>query len=142
MKKIFAIVAVALFCMGAVSCQENVIPDGADTNSVRLSVSPDPGAVPAAGADFDAVVIVHQGISLNVDWTVSVDGEPAWISVTPKQITTSFTGTYAGDDVDVVQNGIGCTVAPNLTGKKRSATLRFTVANGASAVYTITQSAK
>lgn len=140
MKKILAIVAVALACLGMVSCNENILPDGADTNSVRLSVSPEPGTIPAAGADFEAVVIVHQGVSLNVDWTVSVDGEPAWLSVSTKQITTSFTGTYAGDDTEVVQNGILCTVAPNLTGKKRSATLRFTVANGASAVYTINQS--
>lgn len=140
MKKILAIVAVALACLGMVSCNENILPDGADTNSVRLSVSPEPGTIPAAGADFEAVVIVHQGVSLNVDWTVSVDGEPAWLSVSTKQITTSFTGTYAGDDTEVVQNGIVCTVAPNLTGKKRSATLRFTVANGASAVYTINQS--
>lgn len=140
MKKIFAIVAVALACLGMVSCNENILPDGADTNSVRLSVSPEPGTIPAAGADFEAVVIVHQGVSLNVDWTVSVDGEPAWLSVSTKQITTSFTGTYAGDDTEVVQNGILCTVAPNLTGKRRSATLRFTVANGASAVYTINQS--
>lgn len=140
MKKILAIVAVALACLGMVSCNENILPDGADTNSVRLSVSPEPGTIPAAGADFEAVVIVHQGVSLNVDWTVSVDGEPAWLSVSTKQITTSFIGTYAGDDTEVVQNGIACTVAPNLTGKKRSATLRFTVANGASAVYTINQS--
>lgn len=140
MKKILAIVAVALACLGMVSCNENILPDGADTNSVRLSVSPEPGTIPAAGADFEAVVIVHQGVSLNVDWTVSVDGEPAWLSVSTKQITTSFTGTYAGDDTEVVQNGILCTVAPNLTGKRRSATLRFTVANGASAVYTINQS--
>ena len=88
------------------------------------------------------MVIVHQGLSLNVDWTVSVDGDPAWISVSPKDVTTHFTGTYAGDDMDMVQKGIDCTVAANLTGKKRSANLRFTVANGTSIIYTITQSAK
>lgn len=141
MKKILAIIAAAL-CFCAVSCDKNLIPDGADTNSLRISVSPDPGSVAASGAEFEAVVIVHQGLSLNVDWTVSVDGDPAWISVSPKDVTTHFTGTYAGDDMDVVQKGIDCTVAANLTGKKRSANLRFTVANGASIIYPITQSAK
>ncbi len=140
MKKIFAIIALAVLCAGAVSCVKNVIPDGADTKSLRMSLSPDPGAVPAAGADFDAVVIVHQGITLNVPWTVSVDGDVSWISVSKKDITTHFTGTYAGDDVDVVQPGISCVVAANLTGKKRTVNLRFTVEDGSSIVYTLIQS--
>ncbi|MBO4671625.1 MAG: hypothetical protein J5640_07295 [Bacteroidales bacterium] len=140
MKKIFAIIAIAVLCAGAVSCVKNVIPDGADTKSLRMSLSPDPGAVPAAGADFDAVVIVHQGMTLNVPWTVSVDGDVSWISVSKKDITTHFTGTYAGDDTDVVQSGISCVVAANLTGKKRTVNLRFTVADGSSIVYTLTQS--
>ena len=141
MKKIFTILAAAL-CICAVSCEKNIIPDGADTNSVRMSLTPDPGSIPVSGSSFEAVVIVHQGISLNVDWTVSVDGDPAWVSVSPKDITTHFTGTYAGDDADVVQKGIDCTVAANLTGKRRSAVLRFTVANGASVTYTLNQNAK
>lgn len=131
-----------VFCIGTVSCTQNTIPDGADTMSVRIAVSPEPGSIPAAGTDFEAVVIMHQGPALNVPWTVSVDGNPAWISVETKTITTHFVGTYNGDDQDVDQTGISCTVAPNLTGKKRSASLRFTAENGASTVYVINQAAK
>lgn len=141
MKKIFALLFAAL-CLSAVSCDKNLVPDGADTNSVRMSLTPEPGNIPVSGGGFEAVVIVHQGLNLNVDWTVSVDGDPAWVSVSTKDITTHFTGTYAGDDADVVQKGIDCTVAANLSGKKRSAVLRFTVANGASVTYTINQNAK
>ena len=79
-------------------------------------------------------------MTLNVPWTVSVDGDVSWISVSKKDITTHFTGTYAGDDTDVVQSGISCVVAANLTGKKRTVNLRFTVADGSSIVYTLTQS--
>ena len=142
MKKIFAIILTAAFCFGAVSCNKDVIPDGADTTTLRISVTPDPGTVPAAGTEFDAVVVVNQGVSFSVPWTVSVDGDVAWVSVSPKDITTQFTGTYAGDDTELVQKGINCVVAPNLTGKKRSVNLRFTVENGSSTVYTINQSAK
>ena len=113
MKKIFAIFFAAL-CLSAVSCDKNLVPDGADTNSLRMSLTPEPGNIPVSGSGFEAVVIVHQGLNLNVDWTVSVDGDPAWVSVSTKDITTHFTGTYAGDDADVVQKGIDCTVGQNV----------------------------
>ncbi|MBQ9462127.1 MAG: hypothetical protein IJU68_00530 [Bacteroidales bacterium] len=142
MKKIFAIVLSAVLCLGAVSCNKDAVPEGADTLTVRVALTPDPGTVPAAGASFDAVAIVHQGVNLNVDWEVSVDGDVAWISLQKTTLKTQFVGTYAGDDKEVEQPGISCTVAANLTGKKRSATIRFTTANGASAVYVLNQSAK
>ena len=142
MKKIFIIIASAILCLGAVSCNKNIIPEGADTTTLRIAVSPDPGTIPAAGGEFEAVVVVNQGMSQSVAGTLSVDGEPAWVSVSVKDITTHFTGTYAGDDMDVVQKGISCVIAPNLTGKKRSVNLRFTLADGSSIVYPINQSAK
>jgi hypothetical protein len=142
MKKIFAIILAAALALGLVSCKKDIIPDGADTMSVRVAVSPEPGVVPAAGATFEAVVVVHQGISLDVDWTPSVDNDLAWVSLEKTTVKTQFTGTYAGDDREVEQRGISCTVAANLTGKKRSATLRFTTADGASAVYVLNQAAK
>ena len=142
MKKIFAFLLVAVFCFGALSCNRDIVPDGADTLSVRVALTPDPGIIPAAGTSFDAVAVVHQGLNLNVDWTVSVDGDAAWVSVDKKKLSSSFTGTYGGDDREVEQDGISCTVAPNLSGKKRSVTIRFTTANGGSAVYMLNQSAK
>lgn len=142
MKKIFAIILAAVLGLGLVSCNKDLVPDGADTMSVRVALTPDPGVIPAAGASFEAVVIVHQGLTLNVDWTASIDTDPAWISMEKTTIKTQYTGTYAGDDREVEQRGVSCTVAPNLTGKKRSATIRFTTANGASAVYVLNQSAK
>lgn len=132
----------AVFCFALASCSSDASLEGADLNGVRISLSPAPGTIPAAGADFEAVVIMHQGPYLNVPWTVSIDGDTAWILLETKTITTHFVGTYAGDDKDVEQTGISCTVAPNLTGKKRSATLRFTAQNGASTVYVINQAAR
>lgn len=142
MKKIVSIIAAAALCLGLVSCNKDLIPDGADTTTVRVSVTPDPGTIPAAGGSFEAVVVVNQGLDLDVDWTVSVDGNPDWVSVSTKKITTHFVGTYAGDDQDVEQNGIACTVSANLTGKKRVAVIRFTTSNGWSDIYTLNQSAK
>ena len=142
MKKILSILALAILCAGAVSCDKNAVPDGADVVSVRAAVSPDPGSIPAAGSTFEAVVVVNQGMYLNVPWTVSVDGTPDWVSVSKTKVKTHFTGTYGGDDVDLEQDGISCTVSANLTGKKRTAVLRFTTEYGTSDVYTLTQSAK
>ena len=142
MKKIISIIAAAALCLGLVSCNKNLVPDGADTTTVRVSVTPDPGTIPAAGSSFEAVVVVNQGLDVNVDWTVSVDGNPDWVSVSTKKIATHFTGTYAGDDKDVEQNGIACTVSANTTGKKRSAVIRFTTKNGWSDIYTLNQGAK
>lgn len=146
MKQIFAIIATAVFCFSTLSCTKDALitdyPEGADMTSIRIALTPDPGAIPAAGAEFEAVAIVHQGPMLNCPWEVSVDGDPAWVSVQKKDITTKFVGTYAGDDMDVVQKGISCIIAPNLTGKKRSFNLRFTLKDGASVIYTINQKAK
>ncbi len=143
MKRIFAIIATAALCLLTMSCSKDMLyPDGADMNSLRVALTPDPGIVPAAGAEFESVVVVHEGPVLNRPWEVSVDGDPAWVSIQNKDITTQFTGTYSGDDVEVVQKGISCVVAPNLTGKKRTVNIRFTVADGGSIVYTLTQSAK
>ena len=136
-------IAAAALCMVVLSCsKDGDFPDGADMSSIRVALTPDPGVVPAAGAEFESVAIVHYGPLLNQPWTVSVDGDPAWVSISVKKITTQFVGTYAGDDVEVIQDGISCVVAPNLTGKKRNVNIRFTVADGASAVYTLYQSAK
>ncbi len=142
MKKIFAIIAATVLCLASVSCNKEAFPAGSDKLSVRVSVTPDPGTIPAVGADFESVVAVNQGVERNVAWTVSVDGNPDWISLQTKTVKSSFVGTYAGDDKDLELDGIACNVSVNLTGKKRVAILRFTTANGASAVYTLTQSAK
>lgn len=143
MKKILSIIAVAVLCAGAVSCTKDIeAPEGADTTSVRAALTPDPGSIPAAGGTFEAVVVVNLGLYLNVPWTVSVDGEPDWITVSKKPVKSHFTGTYGGDDMDLEQDGISCTVSANLTGKKRTAVLRFTTVSGGSDIYTLTQSAK
>lgn len=142
MKKIFAIVTLAVLCLGAVSCNKDIIPEGADTTTVRAALSPDPGSIPAAGASFEAVAIVNEGLYMNVDWVVSVDNEPDWVRVNKVTLKTNFVGTYGGDDREVEQPGISCTVSPNTTGKKRTAVLRFTTNDGRSDVYILTQSAK
>lgn len=128
--------------MAAVSCNKDIAPEGADTTTVRAALSPDPGSIPAAGGSFESVVIVNQGMKLNVGWTLSVDGTPDWLNVSKVTLKTNFDGTYDGDDREVEQPGISCTVGANATGKKRVAVIRFTTADGRSDIYTLTQSAK
>lgn len=142
MKKIFAIALAAFLCLGLVSCQKDLYPDGTDLTSLRVAVPQAPDSVPAAGASFESAVIVNQGPFLDVDWDVTVDGSVDWVSVSKIRYTSHFTGTYAGDDMDVEQNGISCSVSPNTTGKKRIAVLRFTVKDGRSITYTVSQAAK
>ncbi|MBO6168889.1 MAG: hypothetical protein J6O51_02850 [Bacteroidales bacterium] len=143
MKKIFAIAIAAVLCLGTFSCtKDGAYPEGADMTSLRVSVTPDPGTVPAIGSEFEAAVVVHQGPVLDVAWNVSVDGNPDWITVKKIRYKSNFTGTYSGDDVEVEQDGIACAVLPNGTGKKRSANIRFTVDDGRSIIRTINQAAK
>ena len=143
MKKIFAIALAAVLCLGLFSCtKDGGFPDGADLTSLRISLTPDPGTIPVTGAEFEAAVVVHQGPNLDVPWQVSVDGDPSWVTVSKIRYKSQFTGTYSGDDVEVEKDGIACAVLPNSTGKKRSANIRFTVADGRSIIRTINQAAK
>ena len=142
MKRIIGIIVSALICLGVLSCQKDGYPEGADLTSLRVAVVPAPSSIPAAGATFEAAVVVNQGPYRDVPWTVSVDGDLEWVSVTKIRYTSHFTGTYAGDDTDVEQDGISCTLSVNDTGRKRLANLRFTTADGRSIIYTVTQLAK
>ncbi len=142
MKKIFIIAFTALLSFGMLSCSKEEFPEGADLASVRAAMTPEPAAIPAAGGSFEAAVVVNQGPSLNVPWELSVDGNPNWITASKIRYKSQFTGTYSGDDVEVEHDGVSCTVSANTTGKKRTANLRFTVADGRSVIYTVTQSAK
>ena len=140
MKKILKFIAAALLIAGAFSCTKDTLPAGADTSSLRISLTPAPGTIDAAGKTFKSMVVVHQGPSLDVKWTASVDLDPDWISVQEVTVDGSFTGTYAGDDTTYSHPGISVVVKANTTGAKRSANLRFSVADGGSIIYTITQS--
>jgi|BioPla2DNA2_1021312.scaffolds.fasta_scaffold03957_7 hypothetical protein len=129
-----------LFVLGmAVACDKDLNMDGADTTSLRVSVTPAPGTIPAAGTSFTAAVIVNQGQKFEVPWTVSVDNNPSWITVETTTLDRTFTGTYGGDDASYTVAGIKVTVSPNETGAKRMANLRFTVADNSSVIYTINQ---
>lgn len=140
MKNILKYIAVAIALLSFFSCSKNSIPAGADTKSLRVSVTPAPGTIEAEGRTFESMVVVHQGPSLDVKWSASVDFEPEWIQVKTVTVNGMFTGTYEGDDVAYEHPGIEVTVQPNTTGQKRSANIRFTVADGGSVIYTITQS--
>lgn len=143
MKKIFATALAAVLCLGLFSCSKGTdFPDGSDMTTLRLSISPEPSAIPAAGATFEAAVVVNQGPYLDVAWEVSVDGKPDWVTVSKIRYTSNFTGTYNGDDAVVEQDGISCKISPNATGKKRTANLRFTVSDGRSIIRSINQAAK
>lgn len=142
MKRIFAIAFAVVLGLGLLSCNKEEFPEGADMSSVRVALTPDPGAIPAEGGSFEAAVVVNQGPSLDVPWELSIDGAPEWVTASKIRYKSHFTGTYNGDDADVEQDGVSCTVSANTTGKKRIVNLRFTVADGRSVIYTVTQSAK
>lgn len=140
MKNIIAkVTAVAFlsFFFGACSKEE---PSGADTQSLRLSLTPVPEVISATGGSFESIVVVHQGNTLDIEWDATVDFEPDWVSLNKIQLTGTFEGTYEGDDVSYTHDGIKVTVSPNQSGKRRIAALRFTVSDGSSIIYIITQS--
>ena len=102
--------------------------------------STDGWRIPRKGGSFTAAVVVNQGLEFEVPWTVSVDFNPSWISVENTTLDKTFTGTYPGDTATYTVKGIKVTVAANTTGAKRTANLRFSVADNSSIVYTIEQS--
>ena len=67
--------------LGLLSCNKEEFPEGADMSSVRVALTPDPGAIPAEGGSFEAAVVVNQGPSLDVPWELSIDGAPKASSV-------------------------------------------------------------
>jgi hypothetical protein len=142
MKKIFAIAFAAVLGLGVLSCSKEQFPEGTDMTSLRVALTPEPSAIPAVGGNFEAAVVVNQGPKLDVPWELSVDGTPGWVTASKIRYKSHFTGTYSGDDMDVEQDGVSCTLSANTTGKKRTVNLRFTVADGRSIIYTVTQSAK
>lgn len=139
MKKIFNIFFVAAALLALAACNKDEYPEGADLTSLRVALTPDPGTIPAAGKTFEAVVIVAQGPNTSVEWTASVDFEPDWVTLSEKEISSDFVGTYGGDDRTVTQKGISVTVSPNTSGIKRTATLRFTTKDGGSISYVLNQ---
>lgn len=142
MKKNIAIWALLLLCFAgmAVSCEKDPNYGAADTTTLRVSLTPVPGTISADGGSFTAAVVVNQGLEFEVPWTVSVDFNPSWISVENTTLDKTFTGTYPGDTATYTVKGIKVTVAANTTGAKRTANLRFSVADNSSIVYTIEQS--
>ena len=143
MKKILSIISVAalaLLCLG--SCNKYNL-DGADLKTLTISYGTDGNSLPAISASGELltkVVVVNQGgVNRDIDWEVSVDNNPSWISVEKTSVTTQFTGTYAGDDVDVEHKAVNIDVQANDTGAKRTAVIRFTVADGSSISTVLTQ---
>lgn len=141
MKKVLSILMTALAALAFASCDfDSYDPDMEDATSVRVGLCDDPGTLSAEGCYFQSSVVVAQGKDFDVDWTVSVDHNPYWIVVKKINIDEEFTGTYKDDDRIVTKSGIGVSVAPNSTGNKRTAYLRFTTGDGSSVVYKLTQS--
>ncbi len=141
MKKNIIKWALFLLCLAgtAVACERDFNLDAADTTTLRVSLTPEPGMIVPGGTTFTAAVVVNQGLEFEVPWTVSVDHNPSWITVETTTLDKTFTGTYGGDDATYQVKGIKVTVAPNTTGAKRTANLRFTVADNSSIIYTINQ---
>lgn len=135
-KSILLILSIA-FAM--VSCDNDINMDGADTTSLRVSLTPVPATVSAEGDTFTSAVVVNQGNKMEVKWEVSVDNDPSWVTVKRTKVNSSFTGTYGGDTATYEVDAVEVSVAPNTTGAKRTANLRFTVADNSSVIYTISQ---
>jgi len=138
--KIFKWALAALCILGSlVSCNKDLNMDGADTTTLRMSLTPAPSVISAAGDSFTAAVVVNQGLDQEVPWTVSVDNNPSWVHVELTEVERTFTGTYGGDEAVYKVNGITVTIDANTTGAKRMANLRFTVPDKSSIVYTLNQ---
>lgn len=133
-------VAVCAALLAVAACSKDEWPEGADLDTMRIALSPDPGVIPAAGATFESVVTVGKGPETSVSWDVEVDFAPDWLTLDEVNIEKPFVGTYEGDDVTTSQHGIKVVVSANTTGKKRTASIRFTVKDGSSISYTLTQS--
>ncbi len=139
-KNILKLILSLLLILGTtVACDSDLNMDGADTSSLRVSLTPAPEIISANGTTFTAAVVVNQGQNFDVDWTVSVDHNLSWISVETTKIDKTFTGTYSGDDATYTVSGIKVTVQPNETGINRMANIRFTVSDNSSVIYTIYQ---
>lgn len=142
MKHMIKRAALLILCFAGLFCactKENT--EGMDTTTLRISVTPEPGLIPAAGLNFVSGVVVNKGMEFEVPWEVSVDFNPSWIHVTKTTKTSHYVGTYAGDDADYEVAAIDVTVDPNDTGAKRTANLRFKTDAASSIVYTINQAA-
>lgn len=143
MKKYISIIfAAALAVISAASCQKYEM-EGADYKSLSMSYDLDGNTLavfPAAGKTVTKAVCINQGsIYRDIDWTVSVDNAPEWVSVEKTTVMTQFTGTYGGDDCEVEHKAVTITVKANETGAKRTAVIRFTVADGSSISTVLTQ---
>ncbi len=142
MKHSIAKAALLLLCLAGVACGcTKVSTEGMDTTTLRISVTPEPGLIPAAGTTFTSGVVINKGMEFEVPWEVSVDFSPAWVHVEKTTKTSQFVGTYGGDDREYEVAAIQVTVDANDTGAKRMANLRFTTDGGGSIVYTINQAA-
>lgn len=124
---------IALCAFLPLSCSKTDT-EGADLSTLSLSYDKDGNTLPsfdAAGGEIEKSVVINQGgVKRDIDWTVSVDNAPSWISVTKTSVTRKFTGTYGGDEVTVTLRALKINVSPNTTGAKRVAVIRFKIADG------------
>lgn len=139
MKTAIKIFTLLLLALGLAACQEKM-PEGADLKTLRVALTPAPEVFSNLGGVAACAAIVHEGALLNQEWTVSVDNNPDWITVEKIDYDSSFTGTYEGDDKVVTVPGVRISVEPNTSSVKRTAYLRFSVADGGSITYLINQS--
>lgn len=120
------------------SCTEKM-PEGADTSSLRVALSPAPEVFSAEYNVFSCAAVVCCGAEINVPWTVSVDNNPDWITVEEIDYDGMFTGTYADDDRQTSHKGVRITLEQNGTEARRTAFVRFTLEDGSSVSYSIVQ---
>lgn len=143
MKKIISTIIIAALSILAISSCTKYEMGGADTKTLSISFDRDGNSIavfPAAGGFRTYSVVVNQGsVNRDIDWTVSVDNAPEWVTVDCTTVDSEFNGTYGGDDKTVTHKGISLIVDANESGAKRTAVLRFTVADGSSITATINQ---
>ncbi|MCQ2139719.1 MAG: hypothetical protein MJZ09_05040 [Bacteroidales bacterium] len=144
MKKILSSLIIAASLVFTLTSCEKVEMGGADLKTLSLSYDLDGNTLPTIPSEGQvitkAVVINQGGVNRDVEWEVSVDNAPSWVKVEKTTVQNHFNGTYGGDDCDITLKGVTITVDANDSGAKRSAVIRYTVADGSSISTMLTQS--
>ena len=105
-------------------------------NAYRVTLYPEPvefladGSTPGEGSVYEAVVLVNAGAATSdIGWTASLEGNPAWATLTETTVNSVFKETYSDKEHEISQKGVAVRVTAN-SEYRRKVTLNITLADG------------